>query len=189
VLSSSKRPSINRFEYLHGPSTSKPLLDSLSVLDVSGLQTILGAMRKQRQAKQITKKVNAAPGLPTEKKIRVYGKTGTGERNISVKEHHREKKGQYFTEKVVNGKTVWVEDLERPYGVDSKSNVSLFIALVENAENQPDKIGSDRLGIVVRVPRAKQHNGRVTGASVAAPITQEIIVVLQDLDLLPPPTE
>jgi len=192
VVSSNKSPTLERYAFLQLDSEEElPVLDSLSLLDGDGIEKILRAMQAHSSASFYTELLNTEDGIEEENHIRVYGKTGTGDRLLSVKEHHRPRKGDFIEEVTKkNGETVWIEDLERAYGVTEDSNVALFVSLVEKAENPAAQVGTNRVGIVVRVPRSIPPDGsRVSGGSVAAPISLEIIRAVRDLGLLDEPSE
>ena len=137
-------------------------------------------------------------------KVRVYGKTGTGDHNIAFNSYSTEKEGEYirkvtYNKGKSNEKTLWIEDYEAPYGVSKNyktksgkaipSNMAIYVALIENKNKTiTKKLSYDRLGIVVRVPRTEKKPETatsVTGGGIAGPIAEEIIQVLSDMDLVP----
>jgi cell division protein FtsW (lipid II flippase) len=190
------------YTYLHPEQRGKSSVSDFKPLfDGEGAELIekyvLTGMYDQVVAQNIS---NAVPN------VRVYGKTGTGDHNISVNAHKTERLGQYITPTVYykgkpNEFTLWVEDYEAPYGVKRRyrskkgtkipSNMAVFVALVEQeSSSQSKQLSDNRIGVVVRVPRSEKissGNRSVTGGGMAGPIAQEIIVQLQQMNLIPAP--
>lgn len=181
AVSTNKQPNLQYKNYITGEKA--PDTDSL-LFNTSGVKYILDAMKGHEKAIKITKEI---PG------VRAYGKTGTGDRDISIRKYTTEKQGPYITLRKKNSKNkYWEENLEAPYGVIAKrssdgnlsaSNMNIFILLLEDSDYEENQLETPRIGVVVRVPRT--NTGRTTGGSVAAPIAQEITKILVKQNLIP----
>lgn len=127
----------------------------------------------------------------TSKKIRVYGKTGTGQdplhqtnlktkvKDPSVIQGTKQKDGSCSLQKGSIGNPCWVRDYEKPYGVTKDEDHSIFFALVEDTKAKKYQTGTQRVGIVIRIPRG----GKSTNAKNMA--NQIILDAILPLGLVP----
>ena len=186
-----REPYLEEWDAYMTPEQRHPLdLESVPLFDDDAKiqkisTTILPAMRTQYPSYLYNESVD---------KIRVYGKTGTGDHNISIGRFTKEREGDFISKVKYNGRTVWVENYEKPYGVQGKwvdgelkgMSAGLYMVLVEDSEMAPDLLGTHRLGVVVRLPRlTKNIHKRPNGGKSAAPIARDIIKILRDLDMIP----
>jgi cell division protein FtsI/penicillin-binding protein 2 len=172
-------------------SSYRPLFVEQEKVDNIGTH-ILSGMRTK--ASPLTKRLNKDSSKTP---LRVYGKTGTGDHLISTRTYTTEKVGDYIVPQKRRGKQVWEENYEAPYGVKSTrrkgvlkgSNMSIYVALVEQASQEPDQVHGQRIGVVVRIPRVgqKPSNCRygITASCIAEPVAEDLITTIREHGLIP----
>ena len=125
------------------------------------------------------------------KGLRVYGKTGTGQEKLhrktlktkvkdpSVIQGTLQTNGSCSLKRGSIGNPCWVRDYEKPYGVTKDEDHSLFFALIESEAAPKYAVGTQRVGIVIRIPRG----GKSSNAKRVA--NRIILEAIQPLRLVP----